>query len=448
MAVYVDGDVLIIRAGTHSLASQVLIPLPIKICVMLFEEGAVIQGAVDAALIGLTNISTQFMEIHGRGTFRNNSPTVTGSSRIFNGPVEIFGAKSISTLQGTVLGGGQWRNIRNVDEFYNDQGSILSVFDNPLHDSITAGFVENVTLGKVGVNNVSTNGIVLNSSPASIQRVSFNNVKVVGESLIGTACILSSTGNGNLRVTMKNCRFIGLSRQRVVTSSGDNYVEFENCYFENNADLAGVNIGNNSKYKFIDCSFKSNGGAAPIANAPNADLTPPEFYGVNTIEANGSTSIVSRQQVKCPNYGVIVSNKPPQAVATQLWDLYGVSVTPTPGDDFTVIANDGTTVTYQVQGGDSQLDVVTNLRDACIAKGNEGGNDFSDWNFTVVGGIGAFGLRIFTSNSDFNYSTNEGEVWTWSTTGTDPIVQPAAPINGGFSMVGGNYNIDDNLISF
>ncbi len=443
---YQEGDEMII-AGDHVLTASVVLPVSASVFKFNFTIGSSLVADLAAALIAVTN-NTQLIEIHGSGTFRNNSSTVTGSARVFSGPVEIFGAKSISTLQGTVLGGGQWRNIRNVEEFYNDQGSILSVFDNPQHDSLNAGFVENVTLGKIGVNNVSTNGLVLNALPASIQRVTFNNVKIIGESLIGTACLLSSTGNGNLRLTMNNCRFIGLSRQRVITSGGDNYVEFNNCYFECNADLAGVNIGNGSKYTFTDCSFKSNGGAAPIIMSANAEIDPPQFHGVNTVEAFGSFSILSRQQVKCPNYGVIASNKPPQTIGTQLWDLYGVSNTPTPGDVFTVLADDGTTASYTVQIGDSQLVVCTGIRDACIAKGNEGNNDFENWTFIVIGSLGNFGVRITNTDTDYNYSTEEGEVWTWSTTGADPIVQPAVPVNVGFVIVGGEYKIDDTLKAF
>lgn len=442
-----DGDRVIVN-GDLTITSSIIVPNNTHV-IFDFLEGSSLTGAINAPLIDDAS-ATSSCELHGRGVFRNDPPATSSSVRIFDIDIDVFGAKSMSSTSGRIFDASKWKNVKNVDEIYVEQlfGVVFQVGINPDHDGINGGVVENVFVGKIGGPQFDCNGIQTTTAGLAVkQNLVLRNVTVTCEGIFGLACLLLDTGTGNLSILAKDCNFIGLNRHRVIRSQGDNNTRFVNCYFENNADLFGVNVESLGDVEFDNCSFKSNGSGVPIFINNNAENNPPKFFGVNKFENAGAAAsiILSSQNVECPIYGSILGNKPVQMLGTQQWDLTGVSSTPTPGDDFTVTANDGSTATYTVQGGDTEEDVYDGIISACDAEKSLDANDFKNWTFTKIG-AGPFTLRILNTDTDSNYDLVDNESWSWSTTGSDPIVQPSEPVVGGFVHIGGNVDVDDNFV--
>ena len=446
---YLEGDIMVLNGDFVSLVS---IGLPwadtfVNHFVMEWLEGSSLTVDLTDTLFK-TTIAAQTYEIHGRGVFRNDTVTSTGSTRVFGGKVEIFGAKSISSGAGSLVDGGGWKNIRNVEEFYTEQNTIMSVFINPLHDGSQGGFIENVHFGKLGHDGYSTNSIVTSTAGLAVDQILYiNNCTMTNSSTFGLSVLLIGNGNNFFKVKVKDSRFIGNDRQRVIFNQVGALADFTNCYFENNADLPSISTGGTSVTHMTDCSFKGNGVGAQTSTTADAEL---HFHGTNRMQnVSGPWTMIGITEDDYYNTGVLMLNKPPINPALQYWNFTGISEPPNVGDQFTITANDGNFITATVLALDTQNDILERLRLAWIAKGEEAlPNDFTHFTPQVVGAIGLQWLRGLVTDVDYAYDLEEGEAWTWSTTGAEPINTPSALNNTGVSIIGGEVNIDANLIVY
>ena len=441
---YTEGDIMII-SGDFTITSSIELPAGVTTFVLYWTEGSSLTGDITDQLIK-TNNSGQNFEIHGRGVFRNNTVSGTSSSRVFGGSVEIFGAKSISTYEGVIVELTEWKNIRNVEEFYSEAGgAYLNVGDNSQHDGISGGFIENVLFGKKDSPGFFLNGISISSSPVSIEKVTFNNVKVVCESAAGTACLLFTTGNGNKHCVFNNSSFIGNDRQRVITSSSVNNAHFNNCYFESNDDLFGVNVSGSVSLSFTDCSFKANGTGSPFSYLSSGKL---EFFGVNKIQnVTGSYTMSGSIEESIINHGVIYGNKVTQPQGVQVWVFEDVPNPPNTGNTYVIEANDTTSITYTVLGSDTtDQDVYDGLVAAWEAEALASPlGDFAKFSVAVVGAGSPYELRATAIDPDDNYDLVAGETFVFDST-LIPVTVTAPTSTTGISFIGGKYIVDENLI--
>jgi len=433
----VDGDEIVV-SGSFTTVAEILVNN--KRVRFNFLKGSSIECTAPVNMFRTLG-GGGFIEIHGRGEFYNSNATPTGAVRVFNAACEIFGAREIRSENGALVGGG-WLNIRNVD-FMWSTGQTIYVFNNPAHDGVTGGVIENVNIGSRDT--PITVGISASTVGATDQQLVLKNVNVVGESVIGTACLQSSTGAENLTWKAFNCQFIALDRQRVTTFGVNGRFEFTDCYFEQNADLAGITITTGQTWKFTDCRIKGNGTQVLIFN--NNSTGKCYFFGINQIEnVLGSVTMSGQLDRNYDNYGTLLMNKPTQSAATQYWDFTGIAEPPTVGDVFTITANDGETASYTVQLGDTEFDVWTGLSNAIAVKAAElPENDFANWSVQIFG-VSPYTMRLRTVDPDDNYDIAEGESWTFSTTGGDPINTPVSANNGGVAINGGQVIVDENLI--
>lgn len=445
LAVYQSGDTVEVH-GDHTITSSITIPADTRV-IFEFAEGSSVTGDLTDQLIDTANSNASY-QINGNGTFRNDTTVATGQVRVFGGDVEILGARSISTGIGSIC--NNWRNIKNVPEFYSESGTAVFVLTNAEHDGQTQGVIENVYFGKVGGPGYPMVSILTSTSTAvSRQDLLCRNCTFVGESATALGTLNFANANGNMFMNFEGCNLISLDRQRCAIYSGNqNHIVFKNCYLEANADLGVINVAGDNKTIFRDCAFKNNSTSSTFGAVNSAKVAPPEFHGVNRMETQGTISVSSNSEVKIQNHGVIIANTGPVFCNSQIWEATGVVEPPTVGDIFRITANDGTFVEYTVQGGDTESDVYDGLVAACLVEKAKQINDFAFWNYIRLG-VGPYRIRMTAINADHNYNVSIGQTWSVSVTvGSDPfalINSDPSPQTACFVMVGGEFIIQDTL---
>lgn len=437
-----DGDV-IECTGDIAVPSQVIFGNNATKFVLDFKEGCTVtNGFVDLQPLFYTAAGVNY-EIHGRGDFYNGTTASPGSNatRVFSANAsvfEIFGAKRIASYSGIPINPNAWVNIRNVDAIYSEQSLNFTTGLNAIRDGVVAGFIENCNFVKP-----SGLGVTFIRALGNDQRVIINNCVFQGGGTSGTAVNLTSNIGNLSYFEFNDCVFHATftNSYAIWCSQGENFFKFNRCTFRNQNNFT-IALSGLCHVDFQDCNWISTGSASLRVVSDNQEVS---FSGTNKMFAGGAATISSVLSNKIRNTGVIIANKRPYLIGSQIWRVNGFNATPVPGDSYTITAEDGTQASYTVLGGDTQNNVLVGLRDACIAQGQATNNDMTNWNFTVVGAVGSQQLQIQASHPDYNYDLNEGETWAASTTGVDVMAVSLIGGGGGFAMVGGSYILDENL---
>ena len=439
--VFSDGDIIEVN-GVITLDDTVTFGNNGTNFILHFVDGCTVETNFNAVKPMFTTIGAQNYEIHGRGSFNNGYLPSPGNNgpRVFSmgtgGTFEIFGAKSISSFGGVPINASGWLNMRNVDEIFSlNSISFITGFRSD-RDGVKYGFIENCTFKRP-----NDLGVTYLQAIGSGQKIIINDCKFIGGGGAG-ATIVCTNNVGNLSTfELNRCRIQSSGAARGVWfTTGEATYTFNDCHIETETQV-GVLVGGDCTVNFRDCKVISQTLCFQYA----VDNPTISFHGTNTMITTAAGWVVGPASNKVRNTGVILSNKRPGFLGSQIWRVTGFTTTPVPGDDYSVIAEDGTVATYTVLGGDTKGDLVNGLRDACIAKGQETNNDMTDWIFTTVGAVGSEQLQILASSPDYNYDLDEGEEWDASTTGVDVLTTSIIGGTAGFTMVGGQFLIDANL---
>ena len=442
--VFANGDV-IECTGDIVISSSVTFPNTASLFVLDFKEGCTVTGNFANTDPIFTTDNGVNYEIHGRGVFHNPFTGSPGSSatRVFSmgasSAFEIYGAKRISTYGGRPINPSGWLNIRNVDQIYSENFISFNTGYRSDRDGVNYGFIENCVFKRPD----GTGAYFLQATTGG-QKIVFNDCEFSGGGSSG-GCILVSGGASVSYFELNRCKIVSVApggagfNRAFWVINGNNQSLLNDCYVESVSGSAVLANSGNGEVILKNCRIKS--GSTAITRSTTCDLT---FIGVNYVDSGSTVSINSTLDVPSKNYGKIVANKVPQAVGVQVWNITGFTQTPTPGDVYTITADDGTSIDYTVQGGDTDLDVLQGLEAAAIAKASESVNDFT--HFTpFIAGASPYDLRLTATDPDYNYDLNEGEAWAGSSSGADTITASLLSGNAGFAIIGGEYLIDENL---
>lgn len=445
--VYLDGEVIEVN-GAHTVTATIQLPgNNASHFVFDFIEGSSVTANFPAAVLPLFNADDNVSyEIHGRGTFDNPSTFNPASAavRVFqtgvNGTIEIYGAKVIRCYSGYAIKSDAWLNIRNVDLLFSLNFNTLNTGYNPARDGMKYGFIENCVFARP-----DGSGNVQFVSGGASQKIIVNNCSFYGGGNPGAAVTFFGIATNENIFEFNNCRFIaavagaGGNNRTIWFNSGYGVTKFNNCYFESLTTYIAP-ISANHKVTFVDCRMKSVASLC-VYRLSNAVVN---FEGTNILYAGGSSCIASDLEHPHRVNGTVISNIRPQLVGAQLWRFDGISDTPTPGDTYTITANDGESIVYTVQVADTSLEVCNGLIVEAALKALESVNDFTHYNFTLSGTAGAYDVVCSPSDTDYNYDL-PAEQWGFTTSGGDliSVIQPSS--TGGFAIVGGEFIIDENL---
>lgn len=417
VAVYQDDYMIQVNSGTYLFIASLLTNIAASLNIHIdFKTGANVIGNILTPLFNTIN-SNQILHIYGNGYF-SNAGTGAGAS-VFAVQTKIFGAEQIHSVNATPIA-LNWILIQNVNKLLSDNSYDLQVVNQDNKNGIDSGIVKNVNIGAED----SFLGIRIDSQIQTIKCL-FENCSVVAN---GFPLFGNSINNNSV---FKNCNFrVTGTNRRVVFAGGK--LRFYDCNFENDSTSPTVQILGDGA-EFTNCRLKNNSNGECIYTA-----NPIKWNGVNYIQGRLNSQSDVNQYIN----GTIYTNQLPTQFGLQFWDMVLTQDVPTVGIDYFIDSPDGSTITYTIQPGDTRTEIINGLHAAWDAKAAELNNDFANFTPSSVDGPTVFYIKGTALSQDFTMSQTNGFVP--GTTGADTFTTFGSQ-SLGFTTVGGNLQIDENL---
>ena len=410
-AVYQEGDIIRVLPGTYNVTTTLVLSVFDEVH-FDFEEGAIMTGDVSGPLFS-TATTTLVYFIHGRGEFRNDSPSRGAGAGITGGRVWIKGAKKISCLTGTLFGTSNgWLNIENVDDMYAEALiAAINFTNNTQHEIPEYGIIRNCKkIGDLAYPIAMSIQSQIQDATLQVEQCNF----------YGSAVnYVLSAQNANNQCRFTSCNFVNAGNFRAALVQGFN-VQFNDCHFQNegnSTDTVFVGV-NDYAPTFESCTFRNNGTFFCIRTNEAAF-----FSGSNKMFTTGASCASGFLTAENRIDGTVYVNDSAQPNPVQTW-LFQLNTTPpTVGEIYTIDDPDSVaSINYTVLGGDTRDDVVNGLLAAWTAEAiSDPSGFFAKFNnTTAILGPVVWRLQVSSIDPDDNLDPDNGFVS--STNGTDAFI--------------------------